>query len=366
MIFSYKTLTMLCQVLMGGLITSENKEVCIKILRWFLEIFGSAPAVAFTDEDGAWMAAFLFVIENLQEYRRTAHLLCTWHMSNHIRGHCMKVFGKNTQDWKRFIGYWWKMVNDSDTGGPDPEALFVTAFQPWIQMLMTCKSNSDSFNEAYRHVQKTWGLRHKWAGQFTCAWTKYGVRSTQRAESVNSRMNSYLQSSMLMLECCKACVWHMAINDDRDKVTCARLRNQVLRANIPDALRCLQGKVAPFALMQIIHEFNDSVNYVLQPTVMPGLWRVVRTSSIPVVQDSNNDWWACTDSDTQARYTTLENCSCRMLLVMGFGPCRHMAKVSYVITFIGSCWYNNYVITLLSYSYVNDQVITKLFVCPIH
>ena len=44
---------------MRGLITSEKKVVCIKILQWFLEIFRTAPAVPFTDEDGAWMAAFV-------------------------------------------------------------------------------------------------------------------------------------------------------------------------------------------------------------------------------------------------------------------------------------------------------------------
>ena len=149
---------------MGGLISSENKDVCIKILKAFAEIFKYGPAVAFTDEDGAWMAAFVYVIATVPAYSKTAHFLCTWHMSNHIRGHCMKLFGKTSVEWQQFIGYWWKLVNDSDMGRPDPETLFRAAFQSWYDMLLPLRSDSDLFKEAERHVVKTWTLRHKWAG----------------------------------------------------------------------------------------------------------------------------------------------------------------------------------------------------------
>ena len=84
---------------------------------------------------------------------------------------------------------------------------------------------------------------------------------------------------MLMLACVKAFVWHMGISDDRDRVVSARLQNEVLLWRIPDVLCCLVGKVAPFELMQIVHEFVDSANYSLQPTGMPGLWMVVCTGS---------------------------------------------------------------------------------------
>ena len=156
-----------------------------------------------------------------------------------------------------------------------------------------------------------------------------GVRSTQRAESVNSRMASYLQSSMLMLACVKAFVWHMGISNHRDRVVSARLCNEVLRSRIPDVLRCLVGKVAPFALMQIVHEYIDSVNYSLQPTGMPGLWMVVSTGS--AAETYLNEWWSPSDQAACPRYTTIDGCSCRMPLVMGFGPCRHMAKVINIV-----------------------------------
>lgn len=149
---------------MGGLITSENKSVCIKVLLAFAEIFKSAPAVAFTDEDGAWMAAFSYVIATVPAYKNTCHDLCTWHMSNHLRGHCMKLFGKNSAEWQRFIGYWWKLVNDSDMGGPDVDAEFRAAFHTWYEMLLSRRCDSDNYKEAEKHVIKTWTLRHKWAG----------------------------------------------------------------------------------------------------------------------------------------------------------------------------------------------------------
>ncbi len=51
------------------------------------------------------------------------------------------------------------------------------------------------------------------------------LRFTQRAESVHSRMTANLLSSMLMLDCVKAYVWHMGISDDKEKVASALLRN---------------------------------------------------------------------------------------------------------------------------------------------
>ena len=143
-------------------------------------------------------------------------------------------------------------------------------------------------------------------------------------------MDSYLQSSMLMLACVRAFVWHMGISDDRDRIVSARLRNEVLRTKIPDALRCLVSKVAPFALMHIVHKYIDSVNYSIQPTGMPGLWMVVRTGS--AAQTYLNEWWTISDQPARPRYTTIDDCSCRMPLVMGFGPCRHMAKVINIVT----------------------------------
>jgi hypothetical protein len=138
-------------------------------------------------------------------------------------------------------------------------------------------------------------------------------------------MASYLQSSMLMLACVKAFVWHMGMSDERDLVVSARLRNEVLRCRIPDVLRCLVGKVAPFALIHIVDEFVDSVNYALHPTGMPGLWMVVRSGS--AAENELNEWWLTCEHESRPRYTSVDNCSCRMPLVMGYGPCRHMAKV---------------------------------------
>ena len=112
-------------------------------------------AVAFTDEGGEWMAALVFFIATVPAYNKTAHFLCQWHMSNHLRGHCMKLFGQNSVEWQKIIGYWWNLVNDSDIGGPDPEALFHAAFQPWYAMIMACSSESDTFKEAERHVMRT-------------------------------------------------------------------------------------------------------------------------------------------------------------------------------------------------------------------
>ena len=51
---------MLClhaQVLMGGLARSEDKRICILILKKFALFFRRGMRIAFTDQDSAWAGA---------------------------------------------------------------------------------------------------------------------------------------------------------------------------------------------------------------------------------------------------------------------------------------------------------------------
>jgi hypothetical protein len=75
---------------MGGLLTSENREICISILVHFSIFLKQGAKIVFSDEDGAWTSAISHVIDNVPAYAGCVHILCAWHMSNHIWGHAKK------------------------------------------------------------------------------------------------------------------------------------------------------------------------------------------------------------------------------------------------------------------------------------
>ena len=319
---------MLClhaQVLMGGLARSEDKRICILILKKFALFFRRGMRIAFTDQDSAWAAAFRFVIENMAEYRMCHHLICCWHLGNHVRGYCKKVFGADAVAWKAFFNMFWSMVNFNDDASPSHEDTFAAKFSAWRMLLVRYNADTPAFHSALDFVDRAYSVRHQWAGIFTNAVAKMGTRSTQRAESIHGKMLTYLEADMLMLECAKAYSANMTRVDEHQKAVVNAQMVQVLHRHIPDVLKHLRDRISPFCLSMILDEFEESCNYIAEETGHRGVWRVRRLGSL-ALDDENNLWKQC-DHMTPCRFTRIDRCSCRMVQVMGYGPCRHMAKV---------------------------------------
>ena len=313
------------QVLMGGLAKSEDKRVCILILRKFAVFFKKGMKIAFTDQDSAWEAAFKFVMANLVQYSLCNHLICSWHLGNHVRGYCKKVFGNDKVAWKAFFNMFWSMVNFNDSASASHEDTFAAKFYAWHSLLMRFYSDTEAFNSALAFLERTFAARHQWAGIFTNALPKLGTRSTQRAESVHGKMQTYLVSDMLMLECSKAYCANMSRVDDHQKAVVNLQIVHLERRPIPAVLLHLRKAVSPFCMSKILDEFQESCNYTLQPWHVPGTWLVRRLGTLAV--DDDECLWKAVDHMTPARLTRIDCCSCRMVQVMGYGPCRHMAKV---------------------------------------
>ena len=93
--------------------------------------------------------------------------------------------------------------------------------------------------------------------------------------------------------------------------------------------------MSAFCFSKFLDEFEESCHYIVTASGEAGTW-IVRRAGVVGLDDEHGMWKAC-DHMTPARMCRVDRCSCRMVNVMGYGPCRHMAKVIACSRMLGYC-----------------------------
>ena len=94
--------------------------------------------------------------------------------------------GSNKEHWKEVSNMWWKLCKNTDSCG---KKTFYDDFEELIEFIKinTNKLSNDRLNWLNGLKQ----LGPKWAGCFTWSFLTYGLHSTQRAEAINSSIDTF-------------------------------------------------------------------------------------------------------------------------------------------------------------------------------
>ena len=171
-----------CQCLMGGLLDAESADECSWLLTSFVESFGQAPQIIFSDEGAGIGCAIRQLKQDGAVLENTLHFLCVWHMSCRVRKNCKSVFRSNASGWNSFFSAFWQVARDSEAGFGDTDAKFAEDMARLRQMIDDTDGDDHKKITAFDHIEKLQLLGHQWAACYTHGHCTYGARTTQRCE----------------------------------------------------------------------------------------------------------------------------------------------------------------------------------------
>lgn len=332
------------------------------IFRSFESVFGSRPAVLFTDGDPAMALAMN------NAWQDVVHLLCVYHLWKNFHKHIKPLFigtGGN-EFWRKTAKLWWCLCKDSDTRAQS------TFDVKWAELAAFISNNATAGTDKVQG-QAAWlesmrARQKQWAGCWTYRWLTYGLHSTQRIEAIHSGVQTYSRKSAMVKDLIKDVESHADSIASRSETAAIRaaLKNSFRSTTAPLCVREQEGAITPFAFGILRAQAAEAEQYVAVP-VVPTPVRDVRTvycvrrssgagtaapaaAPPPVVapappaatNDANDDGVPddvrdadlglvsrLFDHSEPDRITTCTTCTCQMFEVWGI-ICRHSLKCASV------------------------------------
>ena len=140
----------------------------------FKQLFGSAvPSVnvIITDQESALMNAIATHFPN------SNHQLCTWHLATNVKKH----IDEKSLTWLKFLRF---MHSDTE--------------QAAEQIYLDVVDHYSAKEAAY--LKRVYGLKERFVEAWICRYKNLGIRSTQRAESMNRAFKRLLEANSPLVE----------------------------------------------------------------------------------------------------------------------------------------------------------------------
>ena len=169
-------------------------------------------------------------------------MLCTWHITKNVTGHCKKSFQTN-DEWVTFEHEWIEIVYSVS------EEEYANRWMAFEE-----KWKTSQYSHCVSYISKTW---LPWKERFVCAWTNkvrhFGSITTARVEGAHSRLKKYLESSKENF----TSLWHVLNRMIIGQITAVTESFEhslirVMRAYHLPALRDLRGYISHHALNLIL------------------------------------------------------------------------------------------------------------------
>ena len=196
------------RLLACSLLRHEDEESFKWVMTSFLEIYGVTPAVVLTDGD-PWLSRAIASV-----FDGSVHLLCVWHLANNVKKHIKGCFGvvgrgKASAAWHAWFSAFWRVLFQTEEATRDT---FDEEWELLRELLRTSGTSSkDSISHGLEYLggydvaerqnkPSVYSMRHKWAYRYTWEHFTMGCNSTQRGESVFSRIKARVRPGSLLVD----------------------------------------------------------------------------------------------------------------------------------------------------------------------
>src|SRR5688572_27435362 len=158
----------------GTLIIAESTQSFIWMFDHFLQLINNyAPRVFLTDNDIAMGSAFNSTFKKFG----TIHRLCIWHLTKNLT---INLISKLGEQWSHFQSNFYSCLNEYE------EYKFL---QKWALL-------KEQFSDAAQYLKSLEKIKETWALCYNKEVFMADMSSTQRAESMNNLMKSYLSATV--------------------------------------------------------------------------------------------------------------------------------------------------------------------------
>ena len=329
-------------ILAFAIINTESTDDIHWSLQSFHAVFKKAPGVFFSDEAASIAAAFVRMRDS-GLWSSTVHLLCIFHLSKNFFKHLRAHFGE-WEDWRTLNSWFWMLAKYSDDRF-DEEA----EWQSLMEFVQS-RGTGDKLEQALQWLERLYARKQQWMAKYACAFLSWGIRSTQRAESMHAAIKKKRLANSVIVNLIQALIDLNTASRDKKKVDEIRLalRQQIGAEALPPIIASQRAKLSPFgydlllsqygqalkyAAEELEGEFDDQGNqyYLVKYTgeYKPGDFSPVLNEDGQVKSWISNVDFGIGDCDlNQAGHvTSLLDCSCQYENFFGI-PCRHKIWVS--------------------------------------
>ena len=216
------------------LLRSETVDMFEWAFRCFAQVFKVAPACIFTDGDpkiaqavGNLTASPILVIGcevANPPWQGTLHFLCVYHLSQNFFEHIRKLFGSDLEGWRTAMGLFWKIAKDSD------EQAQSTFDEDWkvLSDLVSGTGDSPGLEAELKWLDDLKKRAPQFCARYVWSVITWGIHSTQRSESMNGKVKSWLVVKNDMKKLLELIDLHNEVARDRKTVQQALLREKQL------------------------------------------------------------------------------------------------------------------------------------------
>ena len=346
------------EIIAACLLKTETEFMFEWAFRCFATVFKTPPLNFYSDGDEKIANA----IKTLQEpatddsgtrpgpWAGVNHRLCVYHLSKNFFKHIKPLFGSDLEGWKESIDLFWKIAKESDSRSVD------YFDDDWLKLETVIEVHAE--DTPAREAALVWleglkGKKDKFCLRFVWQSCTWGIHSTQRAESMQSKIkkqccpSNRLKIRILIVELDRLNV--QSRSKKAVETALLQAKQSVLNSSTP-ILEFLQKHINPYALKLVYEQAREAGNYLSKETtdelngeIEEGAKCVYRRNNIGlevlpsrrldlVLDDEGNIDWSQTpaledfglDEVSTSRLTTLKSCSCQFPTAFGGLPCRHM------------------------------------------
>ena len=177
------------------LIRSEDESSFDWVFRRFSALFGTQPAVVFTDSDKAMAAAIL------KAWPNAVHLLCTFHLFKNFYENIHPLFAGKNDEWHFVANWWWRLCKHSDVLAQQSFGSDWQALSDYV--LSIAKQNNateKSLCKAQKWLKEMGDRSTQWAACYTWGSLTFGIHSTQRCEAINSAVALFSRKTSTVVD----------------------------------------------------------------------------------------------------------------------------------------------------------------------